>query len=188
MANLGDGWIRLYRTTIDNKIFQKDQTAWHVFETLLLLCDKETGIWEGGRFQLAEMCNIKPSTLYKALVRLNVSKMLTLSSNNRYTAIGIVNWAVFQESGTHPRTTKEHSNKNIYINTVLVRERYIKYILSEEFLKNVELEILAWLQKKGKKETVSTSRIINWLKNMEKSGELEKYRKPKERKQAEPLY
>ena len=82
-----------------NDIFRHDRTAWHIFQVLLLVCDKKTGKWSGGRFQLADLCNENPATTYKALKRLEKAKMVTLSSNNKYTTIYICKWKDFQDSG-----------------------------------------------------------------------------------------
>ena len=82
-----------------NDIFRHDRTAWHIFQVLLLVCDKKTGKWSGGRFQLADLCNENTATTYKALKRLEKAKMVTLSSNNKYTTIYICKWKDFQDSG-----------------------------------------------------------------------------------------
>lgn len=116
---MNQGWIKLYRQIATNEIFRYDRTAWHVFEVLLISCDKKTGKWSGGRFQLADLCNENPATTYKALKRLENAKMVTLSSNTKYTTISICKWGDFQESGNTKReqrgnnavTTGEHSNK-----------------------------------------------------------------------------
>ena len=64
-----------------------------------MLVDRKTGIWEGGRFQLAEKCGLKPTTTYATLKRLKKHKMMTLSSNNKYSTISIVNWHKYQGNG-----------------------------------------------------------------------------------------
>lgn len=116
---MNNGWVKLHRQAMGNEIFRHDRTAWHVFEVLLLVCDKKTGKWSGGRFQLADLCNENPATTYKALKRLEKAKMVTLSSNTKYTTIYICKWSDFQGTGNTKReqrsnnavTTGEHSNK-----------------------------------------------------------------------------
>lgn len=116
---MNTGWVKLHRQVLTNEIFRHDRTAWHVFQVLLLVCDKKTGKWSGGRFQLADLCNENPATTYKALKRLEKAKMVTLSSNTKYTTIYICKWSDFQEAGNTKReqrsnngvTTGEHSNK-----------------------------------------------------------------------------
>lgn len=116
-----NGWVKLYRQVANNKIFNHDLTAWHVFEILLIFC--KDGVWEGGRFQLSECCNLKDGTTYKAIKRLEKAKMVTLSSNNKFTKVEINNWHKFQDtvtlSGNNKVTTKSQQsntiNKNIRI-------------------------------------------------------------------------
>ena len=114
---MNNGWIKLHRQIIDNDIFRHDLNAWHVFEVLLLLADRRNASWSGGRFTLAEACNIKPTTLYKCLKRLEKAEMVTLSSNNKYTTIHICNWDKYQEdgnsSGNNKVTTKGQQSNTI---------------------------------------------------------------------------
>jgi len=118
---MNDGWIKLHRRILDNDIWRFDYTAWRVFETLLLLCNRKDGVWKGGRFQLAGWCgDMNPSTCYAALVRLKNAKMITLSSNNKYTTFRICKWEDYQGNGNtkgqqpdnNQITTRQHSNKN----------------------------------------------------------------------------
>lgn len=100
------GWVKLHRQVMTNEIFRHDRTAWHIFQVLLLVCDKKTGKWSGGRFQLADLCNENPATTYKALKRLEKAKMVTLSSNNKYTTIYICKWKDFQDTGNTSSNNK----------------------------------------------------------------------------------
>lgn len=110
------GWVKLHRQSLDNKLFKHDIYAWHVFETLLMLVDKNTGIWEGGRVQLGFYSGLKPITAYMASMRLVKAKMITLSSNNKYSTFSICNWEKFQSvdnsTDNNAITTRYHSNKN----------------------------------------------------------------------------
>jgi hypothetical protein len=103
-------WLKLWRKTKNNKIFRHDPTAWHVFEILLLCCDEDTGIWEGGRFILANLSEGKSTTTYKALKRLEKAKMVTLSSNNKYTTIQICKWTQYQ-TGDNTSEGQQSNNK-----------------------------------------------------------------------------
>lgn len=113
------GWFRFYRSTQYNRIWKRDHSAWRVFEGLMMLCDRQTGRWEGGRFQLAEFCGLNPNTTYSAIKRLEKEEMLTLSSNNRFTTFYICNWIEYQTHDNTPSqqldnnssTTGQHSNK-----------------------------------------------------------------------------
>lgn len=111
------GYIPLWRKTLDNDIFRHDPTAWRVFETLLLLADRRTRSWEGGRKQLADYACVKESATYKALKRLEKAEMVTLSSNNKYSVISICNWDSHQppgnSSGNNKVTTKEQQSNTL---------------------------------------------------------------------------
>lgn len=117
---MDEGWIKLHRKVLRNKIFRHDPNAWHVFECLLLIVNRNDGTWSGGRFQLAELAELKAGTTYKALKRLENAKMVTLVSNNRFTIISISKWSGYQQDGNtlaeqrgnNAVTTGEHYNKN----------------------------------------------------------------------------
>lgn len=96
-----NGWIKLHKKIIDNEIFRHDRTAWHVFETLLILADTKTGKWSGGMHILSDLCNLNRNTLYKAIKRLEKDKMVNTSVNSRYTVYNICNWSDYQTGGKH---------------------------------------------------------------------------------------
>jgi hypothetical protein len=78
-------------------MWQYDHNAAIVFLTLLLLADKKKGEWAGGRHQLAERVGLKSTTTYQALKRLEKAKMVTLSSNNKYTVVHLCNFKKYQQ-------------------------------------------------------------------------------------------
>lgn len=93
------GWVKLHRKVLDNEIFRHDRTAWHVFETLLILADSNNGKWSGGMFQLSHFCNIERGTLYKAVQRLEKAGMVNRSVNTKYTVYNILKWQEYQGNG-----------------------------------------------------------------------------------------
>ena len=95
---MANGWIKLYRKTLDNPVFRFDPTAWRIFELLLLLADRE-GVVVTSRKRLAQQVSNNENTIYKALMRLSVTGMVTLSSNNRFTTIHICKWREYQGVG-----------------------------------------------------------------------------------------
>jgi hypothetical protein len=125
-----NGWFRMHRKFLDNRVFMYYPTAWRVFETLLALADAN-GNWAGGRNQLSVVACTRSGNTYKALKRLEKEQMVTLSSNNRFTTIHICNWGNLQQYGNTKRehqsnnrvTTKEHSYKNKeYKNKELIKD------------------------------------------------------------------
>lgn len=124
---MNDGWIKLHRKVLDNEVFRHDRTAWHVFETLLLIANKDTGKWSGGSFQLAELTGVNKPTLYKAIQRLEKAKMINREVNTRYTVYNIGSWSEYQANGKHSVNSGETAgntltrirNRNITTNVVI---------------------------------------------------------------------
>lgn len=94
-----NGWIKLHRKLLSNEILRFDNNAYIVFTKLLLLVDRRTGMWRGGvRIRLADECNLKGTTTYQALLRLELSGMVTLESNSRFSEVSILKWNEYQTS------------------------------------------------------------------------------------------
>lgn len=116
-----EGWLKFHRKIMRNPIWLRDRTAWHLFETLMMLVDHKTGIWQGGRMQLTTYSGINPNTVYNALKRLQLAKMITLSANTRYSTISICKWNEYQGTVNTKRqqpvnngsTTNQHSIKKL---------------------------------------------------------------------------
>lgn len=145
---MNKGWIKLHRQALDSKIRRQDPTAWRLFETLLLLVDKKTGTWEGGRRQLAYADgSIKEGAIYPALKRLERATMVTMTSNNQFTTICICKWNEFQTFSNNDTTTKQQPNntltrskntevRNIYKSNDLVKTQSIYDFYVQKFNKN----------------------------------------------------
>jgi len=136
---MNEGWIKLHRQLLKNDIWRHDKTAWCLFETLLLIVDTKTGSWSGGRFQLSEAYgDINPSTLYKALLRLENAKMVTLSSNTRWTKVSICKWSEYQSNGNTKRSqpsnnqvTTSSQPSNTLTRSKEVRSKNITKVIGE---------------------------------------------------------
>lgn len=123
-------WIKLHRKVIDNEVFRNDFTAWHVFEVLLIMADKNTGKWSGGLFQLSELTGIKKDTLYKCIKRLENAKMISRLVNTQYTVYSICKWSEYQRKIDSQQTAgKQPVNNEQTAGKTLTR------------IKNKELEI-----------------------------------------------
>lgn len=137
---MNQGWVKLHRKFLNNELLRVDVSARSVFITLLLLCDKRTGTGTFGRELLGYYSGLKPITAYKAFLRLKKAKMVTQSSNNRFTAFSICKWEEYQAGGNklgnNQVTTKEQPSntlqevrsKNIFTNV------NIKGVFSKELL------------------------------------------------------
>lgn len=118
---MDQGWLKFHRKMLDNVFLMQDNTAYIVFTKLLMLANSRTGTYTTGRFQLSEHTNIKPGTLYKALLRLEDNRLVTLKSNNRFTDIHICNWSKYQSAGNTfsnntVTTGEQQSNNTVTLN------------------------------------------------------------------------
>jgi len=116
-----NGWIKLHQKVIDNEIWRRDRTAWHIFEYLLLKAYSGTpqGTLVTTRVQIAEVCDSNNNTVYKALRRLQNAKMITTTATNKYTKIKICNWQNYQNSnstGNNKVTTEQQQSNTLYKN------------------------------------------------------------------------
>lgn len=118
-----EGWIKLYRKTLENGIL-KDHTSWVIFSWLLLKVDRKTGKKITGRFWASSELGMKPTTFYKSLMRLqNKWNMVTLRVTGKYTEISLVNWDKYQNNDTSS-------------NTLVTHQGHISDTLQEERIKN----------------------------------------------------
>lgn len=108
------GYVKLHRSLLDNSLFFKDKNATYVFITLLLLVDRETGTYRGGRFKLASITGIKPRTIYDVCKRLATHTMITCNPHADYTEITVVNWKKYQDAHTpdERQTNATHTQLN----------------------------------------------------------------------------
>jgi len=186
------GWVKLHRKVLNNEIFRHDHTAWRVFEYFLLVADHKTGRRDYGRFQVARELDMNPSTLYKAIKRLEKAKMVTQESNNRYTVLSIVNWGQYQSSdntiGNNKVTTKEQQsntkqelrikNKEIKPIPKKVKHLYLegevsdkditeladKYSLYEKDVRRRLEDMSLWSASGGNKKVDWKLTLMTWLR------------------------
>ncbi len=117
------GYIKLYRAIDDNELLANDNTCYIVFNRLLTHADRFTGAYKTGRFKLAALCNLKPTTLYAALKRLESSTMIRQRSDNKMTTIYICNWGKYQQDSDSTVTGQRSFN-----DTKQEREKEREYI------------------------------------------------------------
>jgi hypothetical protein len=132
-------YVKLYRSLLDHDVLAYDNNAFIVFTKLLMKVNRHTGTLTTGRFKLAAMTNLKPSTCRDALQRLVDDSIVTVSTTGYKTDIHICNWGKYQNGDdrvddnnpsvsrqlddTITRTKKENKNldTNVSNNTVLVK-------------------------------------------------------------------
>ncbi len=91
------GYVKLWRSIDQNELLENDNTAFLVFAKLLIRVDRHTGSYRTGRFKLAHICNLNPSTLRDALKRLEAATIIRQQSDSRATTIFICNWTRYQQ-------------------------------------------------------------------------------------------
>lgn len=110
------GWVKLHRQVLTNEVFRHDHSAWHVFEVLLLLADKDRKSWSGGLNQLTDFCEMNRNTVYKCVIRLEKKNMVNRTVNGRFTIYNIVNYDHYQDNGKqnskHPVNAGETPGKH----------------------------------------------------------------------------
>lgn len=167
-------WIKLWRQTKENNIWLNDNTAWRIFEYLLMTVDYKTGKWSTGRFVIAQYLKMKEGTVYDALRRLQKNKMISLNGNNHFTTISICNWSKYQALDNNQTTTrqqpdntnKEIKNKEVYSeNTIKIAElmelkptkgleRYLNELYPNHLFKEMTITMLQWCEDKKLKPTI----------------------------------
>lgn len=136
---MNNTWIKVYRKLLDNESL--DGNAIAVLMWLLLMADRRTGQVTYGRFQIAHRLRIHPSSVYRALQKLEKLKIIEQQSNNKRTTSTITNWFKYQanrtsdseganstsrESEQQSNTKQEYRNKKENIE----RDTSVKYLLA----------------------------------------------------------
>lgn len=170
-------WVKLYRKIRIHEVMG-DTTCCQILLYLFTGVDKKTGELKLGRFAASKELNLNPNTFYKALKRLEKKyKMVTLTSNNQYTKVSLLNWAKYQpeapvvtQSGNNQVTTKyQPSNTPIYTRHKTKNKEYIYNIY-----------FLAWLEKFNKlfqteyKPTKTRNELYNLRRKTFKVEEIER--------------
>lgn len=116
---MNKGWIKLHRKILDNRMLANDSSSFTIFVALLLMVQHTDGSYDTGRFGLARFLHMNPSTVYKALKRLEAQGMITLQPNAKYTVITVCNWDQYQgQNGAksfNAGSTESNSNGNTRI-------------------------------------------------------------------------
>jgi hypothetical protein len=92
------GWVRYYRSILFHPLLEHDNTCFIVFTKLLLYVDRNTGTCTTGRKRLGMITNLKDTTAWQALKRLEKAGMVTLSTTTTFTRVIVDNWQKFQSN------------------------------------------------------------------------------------------
>lgn len=117
------GWIKLYRTILENPVICKDAEHFAVWSYLLLkathtemeviFAGKKMTLQPGqlitGRKQIAEHFKIAESKVQRILKKLESEQQIEQQTSNKNRLISIVNWNVYQKS--EQQTEQQVNNK-----------------------------------------------------------------------------
>lgn len=124
------GFIKLFRDINTNEILANDNNSFVVFIRLLTLVNRHTGSYTTGRKKLAVYMNLKESTLYDVLKRLERASMIRLDSSKYATTIHICNWWDYQQD-TNGKPTIARQNTDTKQEREKKKKVYIKRKCSE---------------------------------------------------------
>lgn len=135
-------FVKFYRQILENDFLIRDNNAYLVFTKLLLRVNWQTGSLTTGRYKFSLLVNLKPTTAYAALRRLEKNGMVTLVSDRHSTKITVLNWKKYQANDSYDdnlmtsrrqaddtinKNKRIKEEKNIYIvETQSVYDHYIK--------------------------------------------------------------
>lgn len=150
---MNDGYVKLYRKTLDNPIIIKDNDYFRVWIQLLLMANHsnrkvifgnqtielKAGELITGRDELAKKCNITSSKVERILKRLKIEQQIEQQTCSKGRLITIQNWKQYQiteqqieQQVNNERTTSEqraNTNKN---DKNVKNERIIKENIKEK--------------------------------------------------------
>lgn len=163
------GWVKIHRKILDNNIWLRDITAWHIFEYFLLVAN-QNGQLSYGRKRLAEILEIHESTIYRAIKRLEKAKMVTQKPNNKFTNIYICNWEKYQSSanrvGNNKVTTSEQQSNNKVTHYKNIRNKEYKNIRIEKrelITPTQKEELIFFLTEKGLDKQLVVSELEKFI-------------------------
>lgn len=144
------GYVKLWRAINDNELLANDNVCYIVFTKLLTHADRMTGSYRTGRYKLAALCNLPPSTVRDALKRLELTTALRQQTDSKATTIIICNWWKYQQDNdSKPSASRRQTD------TKQEREKEREVITNKLVITNtqktdVEKAISFWEELTGK--------------------------------------
>lgn len=151
---MNDGYVKLYRKTLDNPIITNDNDYFRVWIQLLLMANHSSrkvlfgnetielkaGELITGRDELAKKCNISSSKVERILKRLKIEHQIEQQTCSKGRLISIKNWKIYQISGQqvdNKWTTSEQqvntskNDKNVKNERIIKENKKEKHIYGE---------------------------------------------------------
>lgn len=196
------GYIKLWRKIGDGVLMQ-DHTALVVFLDILLSADRFSGQAKVSRYVRSKNLELKPTTWYAALRRLEKWKMVTLVGGKRFTTVSICNWDKYQSpddtADDTSMTPDRHLDDTLYIhknrelriknkenttNVVLKKIAKAHSPTPKEFFENLELQdkLIMGMVAQGANEQYSRNELkkfIAYWREMNVTGTKERWQMEK---------
>ena len=131
-----EGWIKLYRQLLESAIFKNQRLLKVCIWCLLKASYKQTETMVGnqlvilekgqfifGREEASKELEIKESTLYKDMKKLEKLNFCNIKSNNKFSVITIKKWEFYQDTDKN-----ENSKNNNNGTTTEHKQEYKEYI------------------------------------------------------------
>lgn len=133
------GYVKLWRSIDQNELLEYDNAALVVFTKLITRADRMTGSYRTGRYRMAEICNMPPSTVRDALKRLEAATIVRQQHDSKATTIFICNWWKYQQDDdrktSHQRRaddTKQEKKEKENIKEIN-KEKSVAKVVSDEY-------------------------------------------------------
>lgn len=107
-------YVKFFRALADHQLLANDNNAYIVFTKVLLKADWKTGVYRTGRKKLGLLANLKDTTAWGALKRLENDGAVTLVTTGRFTDIHICNWWKYQ--GETEKSNDRSATRNEQLN------------------------------------------------------------------------
>jgi hypothetical protein len=144
---VSEGYIKLYRSLLDNPVMKNPEMAWLWCVLLLSANHKKTSfIFNGkkqvvkagqlitGRKQLSKLTGISESKIYRALNCFENEQQIKQQTNNKFTLITILNWSKYQGK----QTTNEQQFEQQMNNKRTTNEQPVNTYKNVKNVKNVK--------------------------------------------------
>ncbi|MCI1958613.1 MAG: hypothetical protein LKJ25_03195 [Clostridia bacterium] len=175
-----EGWIKLYRCTLENPIVCKDSDYFAVWCFLLLkathqdqeqlFAGKRVTVKNGqlitGRKVIADQFNISESKVQRILKRFENEHQIEQQTCNKNRIISIVNWNLYQQVDSNPTTSEQQVNtyKNVKnINNISCAENAQKSDFENIEQLEHDFQILYDLYPKKRGRTEAFKRYKKWI-------------------------
>lgn len=188
-----EGYIALWRKTLDSRIFQNEgllkvwvwcllkashKKRWTALKTGRGIIEIEIlpGQFIFGRHSAAKELKMVPSTVWKRIVKLKNLSSLNIKSNKQYSIINIINWDIYQieNNKSDKQVTSKNGLKNavnpLQIDTLSSKPKHNVFVPSKVTGKN-NTETIENIDKTDKESLQSNSKSNKQVTSKEQASD-----------------